>query len=61
MFAKWQRRCREEPSDNKNCLTKERVHLSNESLKGIRRAKEFAREHGGAHNVIVNKSMCAAV
>ena len=26
-------------SDNKNCLTKERVHLSNESLKGLRRAK----------------------
>ena len=42
-------------------MTKEGVHLSNESLKGLRRAKEFAREHGGAHNVIVNKSMRAAV
>ena len=38
-------------SDNKNTLTTERVKLKEETLTALRRAKEFARDIGGAHNV----------
>ena len=38
-------------SDNKNTVTCERSKLMEETIVGIRLMKEYARKHGGAHNV----------
>ena len=38
-------------SDNKNTFTNERINLKEETLMAFRRAKEYARDRGGAHNV----------
>ena len=38
-------------SDNKNTLTNERISLKEETLMALRRAKEYARDGGGAHKV----------
>ena len=38
-------------SDNKNTVTAERSHLSEEAKIGLRRMKEAARDVGGAHLV----------
>ena len=48
-------------SDNKNTLTKTRTNLSAETLVGLRRAKQYAANEGGVHNVIVSKRMRTAV
>ena len=48
-------------SDNKNTLTKTRTNLSAETLVGLRRAKQYAANEGGVHNVIVSKGMRTAV
>ena len=48
-------------SDNKNTLTKERTSLGDETLKGLRRGKEFCRRNGGAHQVVVSRNMRDAV
>ena len=38
-------------SDNKNMLVSQRTNLKPETIAGMRRAKEYARAFGGAHNV----------
>ena len=38
-------------SDNKNTLTSEWTNMTKESLDGLKRAKEYARSCGGAHNI----------
>ena len=38
-------------SDNKNTLTSERTNMTKETLAGLRRAKEYTRSCGGAHNI----------
>jgi hypothetical protein len=48
-------------SDNKNTLTVTRSNLGDETLMGLRRAKEYARASQGAHNVVVTKEMVSAV
>lgn len=37
-------------SDNKNTLTSEGTNMTKETLEGLKRAKEYARSCGGAHN-----------
>ena len=41
-------------SGNKNVLTKERTSLSEEKLIGLRRCKQYLRNAGGAHQVLVS-------
>ena len=48
-------------SDNKNTLSKERTSLGDDTLKALRRGKEFCRRNGGSHNVIVTRSMRESV
>ena len=48
-------------SDNKNTCTKERTELNEETLVGLRRMKEHARNVGGAENVIVTPAMVAGM
>ena len=38
-------------SDNKNTLTSEQTNMTKETSEGLRRAKEYARSYGGAHNI----------
>ena len=38
-------------SDNKNIVTPERTHLSDDTVMGLRRLKEHARHLKGAHNI----------
>ena len=48
-------------SDNKNTCTKDRIHLNDDTLIGLRRMKEYARSAGGAHNAVVTPEMIAGM
>ena len=45
------------PCYNKNVLTKERTSLSEETLIGLQRCKQFSRNAGGAHQALVSKQI----
>ena len=47
-------------SDNKNTVTPERMLLSDDALKGLRRAKEYCRSEKGVHNARFPKQMIEA-
>ena len=48
-------------SDNKNTLTKERIGLLPETLIGLRRTKEYARDKGGSHCIVFTQNMLEAM